>query len=73
MQTNQRHFRVWANPATDSDPRHRLHFIQFAVRNHQWWRARQAIEEAMVAEDWRALGYASADQYRAAALALTAV
>jgi hypothetical protein len=60
------------NSTSVHDPRQRFHFIQFAVRNHQWWRARQAIEEAVDAEDWRTLGYTSAEQYRTAAVSRAA-
>jgi len=48
----------------------RLHRIQFAVRNGQWREARVLLAEADAAEDWTALGHASAEVYHARALGL---
>jgi hypothetical protein len=50
----------------------RLHKIQFAVRNGQWWEARVLLAEADAAQDWTALGHASAEVYHARALGLHA-
>ena len=50
----------------------RLHRIQFAVRNGQWWEARVLLAEADAAEDWTALGHASAEVYHARAVCLHA-
>jgi hypothetical protein len=50
----------------------RLHKIQFAVRNGQWWEARMLLAEAVAAEDWTALGHVSAEAYHAQALGLHA-
>jgi hypothetical protein len=50
----------------------RLHKIQFAVRNGHWWEARVLLAEADAAEDWTALGHASAEVYHVRALGLHA-
>ena len=45
----------------------RLQRIRFAMRNRRWWEARGLLAEAEVEEDWRMLGHASWEDYRAAA------
>jgi hypothetical protein len=58
------------NTMTVDEASLRLHKIQFAVRNRQWWEARVLLGEADAAEDWTALGHASAEVYHARALGL---
>jgi hypothetical protein len=53
-----------------TDAQRRVQLIQYAMRTNQWWRARQALDEAADAEDWRVLGYPSAHDYRTAVLGL---
>ena len=50
------------------DAERRLHYIRYTVRTKQWWRTRQALDEATGAEDWRVLGYPTDAEYRSAVL-----
>jgi len=58
-------------PQSD-EARLRLYRIQFAVRNGRWWEARVLLADADAAEDWIALGHASAEVYHVRALGLRA-
>ena len=57
-----------ANPAERADAERRLQYIRYTVRTNQWWRTRQALDEATGAQDWRVLGYPTDADYRSAAL-----
>ena len=57
-----------ANSIERVDAERRLLYIRYTVRTKQWWRARQALDEASGAEDWRVLGYPTDAEYRSAAL-----
>ena len=46
----------------------RLQEIQYAMRTGRWWEARKLLPDADQNEDWRALGFASRDEYLVIAL-----